>query len=109
MRWLNLRISRLLVVIVCALCVTYLTACGGSGDPTNYASSAKGHVDGYLSGDDDSDGDTTNNNFDDKSVRDYGHSAINAEKQAITTIVEKYYSAVAAGDGAGACSLFRSR
>jgi hypothetical protein len=44
----------------------------------------------------------------DNSIQTYGRSAGEAEKQAVTAAVKHYYAAVAAGDGASACTLLSS-
>lgn len=45
---------------------------------------------------------------DDDSVRDFGHAANTADRRAITSVVERYYAAVAREDGATACSVIVS-
>lgn len=44
----------------------------------------------------------------DNSIQTYGHEAGEADTQAVTAVVKRYYAAVAAGDGATACSLLAS-
>ncbi len=44
----------------------------------------------------------------DDSIQTFGTEAGVAEKQAVTAIVKRYYAAVAAGNGAGACALLSS-
>jgi hypothetical protein len=44
---------------------------------------------------------------DDQSVRAYGHAVSATDKHALTAVVERYYAAAAAGDGATACSLIK--
>ncbi len=43
-----------------------------------------------------------------KVITEYGHEASPADKQAITALVNRYYAAAAADDGATACSLIYS-
>jgi ketosteroid isomerase-like protein len=45
---------------------------------------------------------------DDNSSRLYGHAARIREKQVLTAVVKHYFAAASAGDGATACSLFKS-
>jgi hypothetical protein len=47
--------------------------------------------------------------FDTLAPRDYGREALGAEREAIATKVRRYYAAVAAGDGNGACALLGLR
>jgi hypothetical protein len=42
---------------------------------------------------------------DDRSVVDFGHAASAADERVVANVVRRYYAAVAAGDGAEACSL----
>jgi hypothetical protein len=44
----------------------------------------------------------------DNSIQTFGKESGEADKQAVTTVVKRYYAAVAAGDGAGACALLSS-
>jgi hypothetical protein len=44
----------------------------------------------------------------DNSIQTFGNEAGEAEKQAVTATVKRYYAAVAAGNGASACSLLSS-
>lgn len=44
----------------------------------------------------------------DDSIQTFGTEAGVVEKQAVTAIVKRYYAAVAAGNGAGACALLSS-
>jgi hypothetical protein len=45
---------------------------------------------------------------DDSSILTYGHAASVADRRAITALVERYYAAAAAEDGAKACSMITS-
>jgi len=47
----------------------------------------------------------TDNNSDDNDVRKYGHEAGGTYTRMIAVLVERYYMASAAGDGASACAL----
>jgi hypothetical protein len=42
---------------------------------------------------------------DDKPIRAYGQAAGTSDKRALAALVERYYAAAAAGDGAAACSV----
>ncbi len=58
----------------------------------------------------DRDGDTDNGSGsyydgDDSRARDFGHAADTAERTAITALVKRYYTAIAAQDGAAACPM----
>lgn len=51
---------------------------------------------------------TENNSYhdeDDSYIVNYGHPANPADRQAITTLVRRYYAAAVADDGAAACSM----
>jgi hypothetical protein len=58
-----------------------------------------------LDGDSNSDG---RYDSDDKSVLDYGHPANAQDTRAITALVQRYYAAAAAENGAKACSMIYS-
>jgi hypothetical protein len=46
---------------------------------------------------------------DDREIYVYGHAASAADRQVVTAVVKRYYAAVAAGNGAAACSLLHAR
>jgi hypothetical protein len=71
--------TRPLVPLAAVLLVLVLAACGSAG---------AGSSDG-----------------DDGAVRYFGHEASVSDREAITTLVQHYYAAVAARDGVRACSL----
>ncbi|HEX4836935.1 MAG TPA: hypothetical protein VFV03_00190 [Solirubrobacteraceae bacterium] len=48
-------------------------------------------------------------NGDDMTIFTYGHAASAADRRAIAAVVGRYYAAVAAEDGASACSLMPAR
>jgi hypothetical protein len=59
----------------------------------------------------DDDGDSTANalhDSDDSSILDFGHAAKASDRQQIEILVQRYYVAAAAADGAKACSLLYS-
>jgi hypothetical protein len=112
-----------LVPLAITLCLN-LAACGDAGRSAHSLSSPSGDSglnmdssaapspsyvpgrDGYVEGDWDSDdlyhGHTDE---DDTYLRSYGHEASDRQKGAVATLLEQYYRAAAAGDGARACSL----
>jgi hypothetical protein len=53
------------------------------------------------------DGEIPNSEYDgdDGAVRDYGHAAVGPDRRAVTALIGRYYAALAADDGAAACSL----
>jgi hypothetical protein len=56
----------------------------------------------------DQDGDSSNNlafDKDDSFITTFGHAADASDRRTITTLVERYYAALAKADGATACSL----
>jgi hypothetical protein len=56
----------------------------------------------------DQDGDSSNDmafDKDDSFVTTFGHAAGPSDRRAITTLVKRYYAAIAKADGATACSL----
>jgi hypothetical protein len=60
----------------------------------------------HFEGDgDDDDAARPRRDFDDELVRDYGHAVGGGEQRAVAALLGRFYAAVAAGDGAGACSL----
>lgn len=75
------------------------TAAASGSAPTDFAKA-------------DADKDNDFSAYDDKHHRelvDFGHAASAAERHTITTLIKRYYTAAAAGDGAAACSmLYRS-
>jgi hypothetical protein len=76
------------------------TATASSTTPTQSYTKADADKDNDVEAPDDD----TNNN----SVLDFGHAANAADRQAITTLVKRYYAAALAGDGAQACSMIYS-
>jgi hypothetical protein len=95
-------------------------ACGDAGRHTGSVPSAHATVGataetasspaptgGYLRGD--GDGDEPNHiDEDNYSARNYGRAASAGQERAIAALVERYYAAGAAGDGARACALIYS-
>jgi hypothetical protein len=82
-------------------------ACGGSrmDDRASNATSTAPSLSGLVG---DQDRDSSAKDYydsDDSEIRSYGHAASAAEAYAITTLVERYYAAAAAGDAAKACAL----
>lgn len=71
---------------------------GSASAPLNIPS------DSHVAGDDDTDEDTYSR-FDDASVRAYGHRATTAEKEAVATLVKRYYADLATENGWRACTL----
>jgi hypothetical protein len=74
--------------------------------PAGYTGSSKYDNDADF----DNDYKKENNGYydnDDASVLDYGHAADAAELKTVTGIVERYYKAAAADDGAEACSMIQ--
>jgi hypothetical protein len=59
----------------------------------------------YIRSDEDGSGDDIRGENDNEGVEDYGHQANATDRQAITTLVKRYYAAAAAGNGSVACSL----
>jgi hypothetical protein len=87
---------------------------GGSPDArtitsaTTNAASGVVFVGGYVRGDDDSDG-TGARDEDDRSIREYGHEATAADKQAIMALVKRYYELATSGKGGEACSMLDAK
>lgn len=112
-------LSALLVIVMLGIGAT---GCGGSGErahPTAQASSTAAATSSRptanatgtaattptASGSKDSnDGDSDPSGDDDSPILGFGHPASEADKGAITALVERYYAAAAANDGQGACS-----
>jgi hypothetical protein len=88
-------------------------ACGGatqrqmrtSGNPARPGTAGSGSASPATQPRDsnDNDGDAGNGD-DDLQIFDYGHAASRTEARLITTIVQRYYKAAAAENGAKACS-----
>jgi hypothetical protein len=74
------------------------TTSNATSSPSTKTPSGDGHKDS-------NDGDNDPGSNDDNTILDYGHAASGAEKQAITTLVTRYYLAAASDDGAMVCSL----
>lgn len=112
---------RLLACVSLALAGTVLAACGSTGKGVGAAASgAKRVADGQSAGapapreslaapsSGDGDGDSpeqTAFDSDDFHSMHFGHAADAADRQTITAIVERYYSALARQDGAKVCSM----
>jgi hypothetical protein len=109
----------LLALCAIGLLGVYAGACGGASKgtashvpstTTTIASSTSATSD-YTKADSDRDndgvggpdGDTNNNG-----VLDFGHAANASDMRSITTLVQRYYAAAAAEDGAKACSMLYS-
>jgi hypothetical protein len=71
-------------------------ACGGAGKGTSAASSSSTATTPHAA------------SAEARRIVEYGHEASPADKQAITALVKRYYTAAAADDGATACSLIYS-
>lgn len=99
-RVLSTKLVSVLAVIVLS---TGIGAC--ANDNRHGASRTTGHS-GYFEGDDDSDDyPHSHKDPDDIHIRFYGHEAGAREKEAVSSLVKRYYLAGAVGDGARACSL----
>jgi hypothetical protein len=113
----------LLGLLVGALVVVGITACGGVSKSASASSKASSGVStssgaastsavvtgGKAEGDYDNDDNPHVRVDDDKpSIRSYGHEARPPDKATITTLVKRYYAAAAAGDGAKACAMISS-
>jgi hypothetical protein len=120
----------LLALLTIVLLSLGAVACGGVGKSTGSAS--QNSSDAFSTGDttpttasntkptssnvtpagahgkDSNDGDDDPNVDDDISIVDYGHAASGADKLAIAVLIERYYAAAAADDGAKACSQIYS-
>jgi len=83
----------------------------GCGSAVSYTAPGKGVTNvsaGVLKGDGDKDGDGKGESYydaDDYSPLHYGYPARAAEKKAIVSLLLRYYSAAAAGDGVRGCLL----
>jgi hypothetical protein len=116
-----------LVSVIVVLCGVVVNACGGvskgtgasSGLSSNAAALSRTRTtpsgstssESRLKRDRDNDYDSSgNSNYDkdDSVTLDYGHEASAADMQAVTALVERYYAAAAADDGAQGCSLMYS-
>jgi hypothetical protein len=67
---------------------------GGDSNPKPEGSSTTSQAKRYPHGDD--------------SIQTYGKPAVQADREAVSAAVRRYYAAVAAGDGSVACSLLSS-
>lgn len=95
-----------------------MTACGGASSPassvahtTTTAPASSREQPRLPSSDRDKDADSTGSgryDSDDNSVLGLGHAANASQKAQITTLIQLYYAAAAAQDGAKACSLLYS-
>jgi hypothetical protein len=95
-------------LLACALLGTAVSACGADSSrstttqSTSNAAAARQGASTALRKDHDEDFD---NNEDDSYVLGFGHLADTPERQAITTLIRRYFAAAAGEDGAKACSL----
>lgn len=77
-------------------------------DYYNDASHGEGDNDDHKPTDRDGDSDNPTNSYydsDDNSVRFYGHAVSDPERHVISALVERYYAAAAAENGATACTM----
>lgn len=90
----------LLALLTGALLGVGVCACGSGGgaSPAIHAAATQPSA----KPDRDNDGD---NNDDDGNVLSFGHAAVGSERQALITLVKRYYAAAVAEDGAAVCSL----
>lgn len=88
----------LLVLIVCAPAALFWLGCGGASTGNGGTTNSSAHR--RVDRDDDYD-----NNDDDAHVLDYGQPATGMTKQALTTLIRRYYAASASEDGAAACRM----
>jgi hypothetical protein len=118
------------LALLASLLVVAADACGGTGEvtgstprpsqnapPTGIAvATAPSHAarfGSYLKNDGDKDSDDARHpmnapNDDQVLFATYGKKASPADARAVTSLVKRYYTAAAAGDGATACSLLHS-
>lgn len=96
-----MRATRPIAVLCLLLLTVAMTACGSTSGGTDSHANARSTYRPKL--DRDNDGD---NNDDDNQVLLYGQEATGAERQAIISLVTRYYTAAAASDGRAGCSLF---
>jgi hypothetical protein len=95
-----------LILAILALPGFGLEACGGASSAVRSKALAGTRVDGALHGDQDHDSQAGGYyDADDGEISDYGHTASAADLLAVTALVERYYAAAAAGNGAHACAL----
>jgi hypothetical protein len=93
----------LLALLATALLVLGIAACGGSSGTSSTSNASASRHQPKLDRDDDND-----NNNDDNHILFYGHAATPVDRQAIVTLLTRYYRAAAAADGAKACPLLMS-
>lgn len=97
-----------------------LTSCGGGASArsapeaamvfTETSSAPRPRlVHGHLVGDDDMENDDSPHGGDDVPIRAYGRSASAAAGRAVTSLVERYYSAAARGQLRAACAMLSAR
>ncbi len=115
----------LLVVLLTGLVGTCLGGCGDTIAPTTAVSrststnaskavsskptdTAPAPVETKVDGDKDNDLGAADDDSNNDSVLDYGHAAAPAEAHAIKALVERYYAAALAENGAKACSILYS-
>jgi hypothetical protein len=87
---------------------TNVAATAGS-NATNGSSNTSTSVQSLPSMDRDDDRDSSGKgryDSDDYKIVAYGHEATPADRRAVTALVKRFYAAAAAGNGAGACSMF---
>jgi hypothetical protein len=104
-------IPQLGLPIIVLLCLA-LSGCGHTGkahgaSATTSATPSEGRL--GLDADEDNDNPTSAHyDGDDNVVLSYGHAASTTDMRAIDTVIKRYYTAAAAGDGRKGCSLLYS-
>ncbi len=112
----------MLFLLVTGVLVFGLTACGGASSGKSSisqtaavrtrtaASLGTAPLGSYLKNDGDEDGDEKGRKEDDDTafLESYGRNAGQPDRQAVTSLVKRYYAAAAAANGAVACSLLSS-
>lgn len=105
-----------LTLLTAALLSICVSACGhtngGTGStshsPSTAATTSSTQV--YTKADSDKDNDigAPNDDPNNNTTLDYGHAASPADKQAVTGLIKRYYTAAEAGNGTYACSMIVS-